>query len=162
MEIERHEWRGNHPGIPAEIAGQVFRELEEAHGSLRPADLVEASRPKNAPMHNAFEWDNRAAAEAYRQTQAQGYINSLIVVVRRQPEDEKPIRTRAFVSLYDATNGARDGYAEYLTTVVSDPALNAGYLARAKSEIASWAKKYRDLEELSDLVGAVEAFLQAA
>lgn len=61
-----------------QIVGEVCHQLEQ-DGRLTPKDLVNASRDKNAPLHNEFEWRDGVAAEKYREVQA-GYIIRSVAV----------------------------------------------------------------------------------
>ena len=81
--------------VSAQVAGEVCEELEQRNG-LTPHNLVEVSRPKDAPTHDLFEWDDTVAAEKYREVQARQVIR-LIVKVPEKSKSGEP--TRAFVSL---------------------------------------------------------------
>ena len=50
------------------IAKDVMDQLS-AEGRLSPLDLVEASRPEDAPLHNEFEWNDTIAAQKWRKGQ---------------------------------------------------------------------------------------------
>lgn len=80
--------------VSAEIAGNVCAELEKG-GMLTASNLVNVSRPENAPLHGAFEWDDSVAAERFRETQARDIMGHLIIV-----EDDKPVEPiRAFFNV---------------------------------------------------------------
>src|SRR4051794_22741473 len=53
-------------------AKRIGPELERlaAEGRTRLTDVVEAARPEASPLHPYFEWDDRRAAEGFRQLQA--------------------------------------------------------------------------------------------
>lgn len=70
--------------ISAEVAGTELRRIEVAAGGLTPRAVVDASKPKGAPLHVMFEWDNKRAADAWRLEQARKTISSLRVVVHEQ------------------------------------------------------------------------------
>ena len=71
-----------------QAAGEMCAELERT-GGLTAKRLVDANRAKDAPLHNCFEWDNKKAAELYREDQARYIIRSIQVV---REEDPEPIR----------------------------------------------------------------------
>lgn len=75
-------------GVPAD---QVVRELErirKERRELTASAVVEESRPRDAVLHSAFEWDDRLAAEAHRLNQARHLIKATVQVL----EDEaKPV-----------------------------------------------------------------------
>jgi hypothetical protein len=53
----------------AKIIGPALENLN-AEGKGTAADIVDAARPDDAPLHRYFEWDDGVAAERYRETQA--------------------------------------------------------------------------------------------
>ena len=67
---------GSHHKVDPNVAAQVATELEEA-GMLTAKNLVDVSRPEDAPLHDEFEWDDSVAAEKYREGQARNVIHSL-------------------------------------------------------------------------------------
>lgn len=68
------------------VAAEVMHGLAE-QGKLNKKELVEVSRPEEAPLHKDFEWDNEVAAEKYREHQAQNMIHNLTVVSESVPEE---------------------------------------------------------------------------
>ena len=60
--------------IPKEVRQQVLADLNKKYGGVQPSRLVDVSRPKNAPLHDAFEWDDKKAAEEHRLSQARRII----------------------------------------------------------------------------------------
>lgn len=71
--------------------------LYERNLRLTPADVVEAARPVDAPLHDRFEWDDEIAGEAYRLEQARSLIRR--VRIRIENEDDEPISIPRFVSI---------------------------------------------------------------
>jgi hypothetical protein len=63
----------------------IRQELETvrvaAGGILLPADIVAAARNPNSALHPHFEWDDTAAADAYRLEQARSLIKIVVVPV---------------------------------------------------------------------------------
>lgn len=53
-------------------AKRIGPELERlaAEGRTKLRDVVDAARPEGSPLHHYFEWDDRRAAEGFRQLQA--------------------------------------------------------------------------------------------
>lgn len=67
-------------GVTAETAADELAAIHERHGALTPPVVVDAARPKDAPLHNVFEWDNKKAAESYRIDQARHLIRAVEIV----------------------------------------------------------------------------------
>lgn len=68
--------------------------VREKYGELTPANVVDAARDEDHPLHSRFEWDDAVAGEKYRIAQAK----QLIRVVRETYTDPtgKPADVRSF------------------------------------------------------------------
>ena len=135
-----------------EIAKQVMDELA-AEGKLSPAELVEVSRPKTAPLHEDFFYLNdKEAAQKYREDRAANMIRSIIVTPDAE-EDVKPVR--AFFNI-------EYGKHEYVPTeiIFSDEAKKARLLEIAKRELVSFKSKYATLTELAGVMNAIDELMQ--
>lgn len=133
--------------VSAQAAGELCAELE-SQGKLTPHEVVEASRPDDAPLHAAFEWNDEVAAEKYRETQASYIIRSVEVVVEGT---DKP--TRAFVSLTVAENEREYREINKVLSIHSEREL---LLNEAKRELEAFKRKYSVLEELADVFAAID------
>lgn len=79
-------------GVTPEVAEGELAAIHERNGELTPSVVVDAARPKGAPLHPVFEWDNKKAAEAYRVDQARNLIRAVeIVTVTDGKESSAPI-----------------------------------------------------------------------
>lgn len=79
-------------GVSAEVAEEELSAIHEREGELTPAVVVDAARPKDAPLHPIFEWDNKKAAEQYRHSQARSLIRAVeIVTTTDGKESSAPI-----------------------------------------------------------------------
>lgn len=134
---------------PASIAGEVCEKLE-ASGGLTPERLVEESRPKDAPLHNEFEWDDSVAAEKYREAQA-GHIIRCIVTVKEDDEAE-PVQVRAF---FPVTKEAPNTYVHISKIITDEDRMNA-LLEQAKREMRLFVRKYSTLEKLRPVIAEME------
>lgn len=91
----------------AQKVGEELEAMRQETGTLSPAQIVEAARPKKSLLHGYFEWDNTVAAQKHREAQAAHLLRSIVAVkVSSLPHLEQP--TRAFVSV----SRARDDAAE--------------------------------------------------
>lgn len=133
--------------VSAQAAGELCAELE-SQGRLTPHEVVEASRPEDAPLHAAFEWDDAVAAERYRETQASYIIRSIEVVLEGS---SKP--TRGFVSL--TVNKDEREYRE-INRVLSIRSERELLLEQAERELMAFKSKYAVLEELADVFAAID------
>lgn len=78
----------SHIKADPQIAGEMCEELERT-GGLTAKRLVDANRAADAPLHNCFEWNNRKAAELYREEQARHIIRCIVIVPE---ETNEPVR----------------------------------------------------------------------
>jgi hypothetical protein len=87
-----------------------IKKLESRSGKLTPLQVLEAARPEESPLHDFFEWDDSAAAEAYRIDQARELIRRVRIEVTYE---ETTIRTVQYVR--DNTRKAEEtGYVNVL------------------------------------------------
>ena len=135
-----------------EVAKQVMDQLA-AEGRLSPSELVEVSRPKNAPLHeDFFDLNDKEAAQKYREGRAANMIRSIIVT----PDDSEEVKpVRAFFNIERGTH-------EYLPTAVifSDEAKKSRLLEIAKRELVSFKAKYETLTELAGVMNAIDELLR--
>lgn len=144
---------GAHPD--ANVVGAHIELLRKKFkGELTPKDVVDDARGHNSPLHSFFEWDEGAAAEAYRLGQARGLIRA-VVAVYTSP-DKAAVRTRAYVHIPE--HGA-EHYRE-VGHAMSQAKTRALVLQRALSEFQQWRKRYQDLKELSELFAIADEIVK--
>ena len=107
-------------------------------GTVHPQDLVDAARADGSPIHHLFQWDDSAAAEAFRRAQARRWIQLVIVVHERKPE-------RMWVSI-EEDRRAGGGYRR-LQVVLNDAEMRPQYVKDAKRELTHWIDKYGHVAE---------------
>lgn len=147
-----YQWKaGSHVAIKAQVAGEELERIRtHNNGRLESADVVEAARPEDAPLHPAFEWDDFKAAEAYRVEQAKYIIRHVDVVMEKKVGEAKPIR--AFVSVQ------RDDDRSYTSTAhaLADPELRKQIVAAAWRELESWRARHAELVEFAKVFAVIE------
>ena len=127
--------------VSAQTAGEELHRIYTDKGQLKPADIVDESRPESAPLHPCFEWDDEVAAEKYREVQAGNLIRS-ITVVHETPTHE-PVEVRAFVKPLET-------YAPIEVVVNSKEQMDA-LMKSALAELKTFEKKYATLSKLSNI-----------
>lgn len=149
-----YEWKVN--GIyktDANVAGKVLEELNNTVG-LTNENLVNASRPEDAPLHNEFEWDDSIAAEKYRNVQAGKMIN--LLAVRIQEENNEPVR--AFYTL-NAKIGSGGQY-DNIRKIMVDSEKKERLLDIALRELKQFKEKYKMLKELAEVFEAIDKVVE--
>ena len=127
------------------VAKELERIASENGGILQPRAVVNAARPVKSPLHNRFEWDNSAAAEAYRLWQARQLISVNIQMIATPTGN---INERIWVSL--KRDRVTSGYRTIIG-VLSDAELREELLAEALEELEYFQTKYGRLSELSEI-----------
>lgn len=146
--------------VSADVAGAVMTELSNTIG-LTAQNLVNVSRPEDAPLHGCFEWDDSKAAESYREYQARKIIASIEIVSSDavgggMVEIEPVLPTRAFHAL--RTNDS-EGY-ESIGQIMSDEEKKERLLELAKKDARIFKEKYGQLQKLSKVMSAIDEVLE--
>lgn len=149
-------WR---PNVDPQIAGKTLAAIAKEQGNIQPQIVVDQSRPKDAPLHPYFEWNNAKAGEMYRLDQASKLIRCVRIV--KSETHGEPVLRRPFIHIA----GERGEPSTYYpaATVMSRDDLRAraigdaiAFLNRAKERL----KEYRELEEESRAVGRIQTRLE--
>lgn len=134
----------------AQIVGDELERIRvHNNGRLEPKSVVEESRPKSAPLHSLFEWNDKRAADSWRREQA-SYIIRHIEVVLDDTGQRPPIR--AFVSV----QREEDRSYTSIQHALSEDELRAQVVAQAWSELEAFRKKYAELVEFARLFALIE------
>lgn len=153
------KYEGRSYGVPAQVAGERLREIEDRDGSVTPQAVVDDARPEDSLLHPVFEWDDEKAAEAYRIHQAGNFIRCIVVVPEKNDTVKEPIK------LFINTNPTDDGQKRIgsfinLRSAMENPASRSVILSNAKHEMLLFKKKYSQLKELSKVFEAIDSVLQ--
>jgi len=151
-------------------AQAVGKELEtvQLHSKGLTAHTVLAwARSSHSVLHRYIEWDDAKAAEAHRIEQAGHLIRSVVVLIEPEPSSPqqvelstvapapaKPAATvRAFVPVHTAA-----GDRVYLSTseALADTEYRRQVLKQAHHDLDAVARKYRELQELAQVVRAID------
>lgn len=135
-------------GVSAQTAYDVIHGLYE-EGKKEASDLVDASRPEDAPLHSLFEWNDSIAAEMYREEQARCIIRCVCTVPDEIENGSEPVR--AFFQIDKTTSDYEPTYV-----IMSDEEKRKRLLDLAKRELASFRAKYQALKELSRVFEAID------
>ena len=129
--------------------GEALEEVRVKFGGLTAGNTVEAARPRTAPLHGYFTWDNRKAAEKCREEEARHLIAAIEVRIR--DEDGKiSVPVRAFVAV-----GVQEDRYLPVMQVLATPDMRRKLLAQAYDELRAFQRKYANLGELAQLFEVV-------
>ena len=85
-------------GVSAAVATRLAG-LVSTNGKLLAKDVLDDARDARSPLHDYFQWDDTAAAEAYRLSQATALIRRVKVTIL---DDSNPEPVRVQVRYYTA------------------------------------------------------------
>lgn len=130
-------------GIDAQTAGDELERIRERDGKLETETVVEEARPRNAPLHPVFEWDDSVAAEEYRLWQARALVRSVEVAPEKKGEEPTPryVHIRA--------NAEESGYYQSVEVAVRNPDEWASALSELSAKAVSAYKSFEALERVS-------------
>ena len=153
-----YKWKRNYP-VDAQVAGEFLDSIAKRDGGILPEVVVSESRNEEAVLHKCFEWNDDTAAEKYREGQARSLIKNLITVnIVRDEEKLVP----SFVSVKIAQHEDNDS-RRYVSieTAMNNSAMRDYVLQDALRELNSFRKKYRELQELSNIFDEIERLIRS-
>lgn len=125
--------------------GEALAEIAAAtDGHLTPRATVDAARDPRSALHPHFEWDDAAAAEAYRLDQARELIRMIRIEDDNQ-ENDPP----AFLSVNEGKAGV--SYRTY-GDVLGSVTLQDAVLKAAERDLKAFEDRYRRLEDICNIV----------
>lgn len=130
--------------VDAQTAGAELERIYNENGAIEPAVVVEQSRPKKAPLHSCFEWDDKVAADKYRESQARNIIANVVITT----DHEENTYTRAFVHV--------ENEYQPLYIVLESADKTAELLQSAMRELRTFEAKYNELSQLAPVFQAIE------
>lgn len=120
--------------------------IRQEYGALTPEHVVQAASAEDHPLHDRFEWDDAAAGEKYRLSQAR----QLIRVVRQAYTDQhgNPADVRTFHAI-----PRENGMAyEPLDEIVHDDIASKVLMASMEREWRQLKARYERFGEFRALV----------
>lgn len=152
MVIYKYKMPGLFP-VPAQTAGEELERIYSKNGRLDPGDIVDESRPADAPLHACFEWDDTVAAEKYRKSQAGDIIRAIVTVAEDEEHNtqEMKVEIRAF------------GHVEHtyhpMSVIVQDEDKFKELMRSAMNDMASFKKRYSQLSKLKPVIQEMDKLL---
>lgn len=132
----------------AQASGELFEQLSQTEAGLTAETLLNANKPKNAPLHNDYEWNNQKAANQWRLHQSRHFMDSLTVVMVNYETSEE-LQTRA---VHITTEPHK---YEPITTIIQSESKYECLLSNAFSELQAFQRKYNMLKELTPVFQAI-------
>ncbi len=138
--MKKYKFRENSP-YKKENAALIGKFIEEnfPNGNPNPKEILEIARSTRSPIHKYFDWDDTAAAEKYRISQARDLITALYVEIDGGP------RMRAYEKIRLEENGPKQFLS--LEQIAQAPSLVSQVVERAKSDLLFWKTKNENYKE---------------
>lgn len=167
--VHHYQWTdgSHHKADPASVA-ERFRAIYEAQKQITPAAVVADARPAKSVLHPEFTWDDKAAAELYREHEAAYVMRSHMTVYEiksdRGSEVQPPQRTIVKLELRgadepqsdDAKRWVQPGSYAPLVAILDDEEARRLYVRNAWLDLRSQQRKYRDVSEFAMIWDAVD------
>lgn len=142
------------------VIDSVASELRKIYNSnrkrLHPANVVEAARDADSPLHSCFEWDDSVAAEQHRLQQARQLIATVQISIPKR--DGNTVQVRAYHQLRQDGKGYRR-----TMDVMANPGLKATLLAQFASDLERLQERYETLREVAaarKVLAALDEFVR--
>lgn len=136
-----------------ELVGMELQALAERHGQqIAPDAVVEAARDPQSAMHRYFEWDDTAAAAAFRLVQARKLIASIEVKVITKPgpnPETAYMRKFHHVRTSEPTEVAESRYVPLEVVTSRESYLNQ-VIANAERELYGWRERVRTYQSFKE------------
>ena len=149
-------------------AETVYRELEtvraENDGTIPLQDVVDRSKPKAAPLHDEFEWNNPKAANKWRLEQARKVVRSVEVIHAEAPTTRayESVQVVALEETEDLEAPAEKKVFRHVDDIMSDPLARADLLSQAIRDAVAWRRRYSNLQELAKVFAALDEVAMSA
>jgi len=138
-------------GVPAETAGNELDRIHGEYGKITPEILVDESRPKGAPLHAAFTWDDLQAGSAYRLIEARNIIRCVHIV-----DDEGEDRGCAYAHVDVVDEEESGGAYMPVAAIVEDVDMLASAISQLARKQAEAARSLADLEREARAAGKLK------
>lgn len=132
---------GTRINLDPQIAGEELMRIRDEHGKVEATLVVEEARPKESPLHPAFEWRDKIAGEQWRLWQARSLIRSVHVVSNQNPE-EPP--AQAFVHI--PKTAEESGYYQSVELAAQNIDEAALALKELKGKVDAAIKSFEDFQ----------------
>ena len=118
--------------------------VRSQYGTLTPANVLDAARAADHPLHSRFEWDDTIAAERYRESQAGELIRKVKLTYADSTGTRQDVRAFLIVR-------GDDPKSEYIPTeeAMVDPFASKLLLQEFEREWKAFRTRYEHLAEFA-------------
>lgn len=166
FKIDSVRWKERfpHKGVSPVKAFEEIEKIRNEHGGTFSAeDLVQAARSKRNKLHRLFEWDDAAAAEQHRITQARTMQRSLEITYK----DSKDSDVMKLIRPYEITRKQKPGSVNSPRTLytsfeeaVKDDVTRESLLADAIRQLMALRRRFKILNELDRVFHEIDSVVE--
>lgn len=147
-----------------EVVQKVGEEMLRLGAAERPVDkkeLLDASRSKDAPLHDQFEWDDSIAGENYRLEQARWLIQSVKIIPLVDGEDASPVRalTSIVVERESEDDPIERGFM-FMPSAMAKQNTADQVVNNALNSLETWVRIYGNYERLKSAASVVAKLIE--
>ena len=151
---------GRHDQKTAETVAAEMNRLDPVGDGVTAREFHLSQKPKRAPLHEEFEWDNKKAADLYRDDQARGLIRC--VMVTEEGQSGEPHEARAFLAVKTDTSQPDEDeegvdarrYRPIALVMADEPQANQ-ILEDALRQLQGWRERWGSYKDLSERFAGV-------
>ena len=157
--MNKYRWKkGSHVSVKADVANHfIERVMGDNDGTLDLDDAVHKSKPRNAPLHNEFEWNNKICGDKYRREQMRYIVRHLEVITKELPGT--PVRAYESIELIKQDGNDQPETKHVfirIEDILADPVARDNLLMRAIRDAISFRKRYSALSEMATIIHVIE------
>jgi hypothetical protein len=155
--VEKLKWKRGARFSGKDLLQDVDAELTEIAptlGEVTADQVLRQAKKKSSAMHGLFEWNDKAAAEAHRMSQARDLLRSIEISIL-DTDTGKEVRVRKYVSV---RVGREDTEGKYYTIerAIMDKGLRAQLVNAYLRELEHLQQRYSALLEIIPIYSAIE------
>lgn len=141
------------------LVEQVLENMVQVHGRVSPETLLEEAKEEEHPLHRYFEWNDTAAAERYRLTQATQMILATrfvcLLVDKRDQRAVDAISHAKKATVRKLLPDYADGGFRLRKDILGEEDGRKMFIDRKLSVLRSWCNSVVDVPELQTMRAAV-------
>lgn len=129
----------------AQLVGVELQKIADGK-VVTPSQIVKAAKAKESPLHKFFEWNDKVAANKYREWQAR-YI-MCTVMVKEEDKEVRAFQSVSVVSESNLKNKQNEGGYVHIDVTKSNPVFCKQVIGEAKRNLSGWKEKYQTYKDV--------------
>jgi len=135
-------------GVLPDAAAAELERIRSDRGALTARNVVDESRPEEALLHPAFEWDDKKAGEEYRLSQARSLCRNIFAAPDQEGHEPAPV----YVHIQSQEAKQPEGDYRPIASVVQHVDQFALALGELERRVRSALEAVRELKQAANAV----------